>query len=561
MEHVGRYTLSVILAFLHENEGTSLLLTKKVYAHQFLPVFRCRSTTQDDNGSEDDDSKVTPKFRHAYIVLPVQDPNVLLARSNTRKLMKQRRYFRIEHALHEETKFTSSFQALPCGYDTTMLACTQWEWERNDLQHRHTQHAQQTHKNLLVKHSNPKEGCNHDQHDCEDNPPFRFPFPSSLRLLRFLDHRMHEDIAWRRHGITLLVSYPRSGNTLLRTLFERTTGYVTGSDTRPDRFLSRLLAESHDLVGEGITSTLRTPLVKSHWPERVGNLSFAAHRVVLLVRNPYDAMDSYWNLNVTRSHNSTVADEIYRRYRNKYHDMIRNEIRIWCQFHQFWLSPTSEASRLHFPVLIIRFEDLIRYPEQEMRRLLQFCVPPSLNTASSSTSLDSIWRERIRYATNGSLQSLGSYQPRMDKNGDRISELIGKSLSKPYRYTDSLLHDIHTTADSCTWTCNWLQFFGYDMITQNFPAHVDSYIPKQQHSVKCVSPSSILINDGNLIRPFDCPFGRAFTYWRQAITNNDTNPFPCADNLPQNQRGRNQQLLARESPELLRDPLTSEASP
>lgn len=39
----------------------------------------------------------------------------------------------------------------------------------------------------------------------------------------------------------ILVSYPRSGNSLLRKLLERVTGVVTGSDTRPDRVLSRAL--------------------------------------------------------------------------------------------------------------------------------------------------------------------------------------------------------------------------------------------------------------------------------------------------------------------------------
>lgn len=37
------------------------------------------------------------------------------------------------------------------------------------------------------------------------------------------------------------MSYPRSGNSLLRKLLERVTGVVTGSDTRPDRVLSRAL--------------------------------------------------------------------------------------------------------------------------------------------------------------------------------------------------------------------------------------------------------------------------------------------------------------------------------
>lgn len=46
----------------------------------------------------------------------------------------------------------------------------------------------------------------------------------------------------------LLVSYPRSGNSLLRGIIETMTGVVTGSDTRPDRPLSRALLRCGFLV-------------------------------------------------------------------------------------------------------------------------------------------------------------------------------------------------------------------------------------------------------------------------------------------------------------------------
>jgi hypothetical protein len=116
-----------------------------------------------------------------------------------------------------------------------------------------------------------------------------------------------------RSGTTLLVSYPRSGNTLLRSLLESITGIVTGSDTRPDRTLSLALAERHDLVGEGVISPSHTPLVKTHWPERIGYRRFTAHRAILLVRNPFDAIDSYWNLNVTNTHTKKVRRLMKRR--------------------------------------------------------------------------------------------------------------------------------------------------------------------------------------------------------------------------------------------------------
>jgi hypothetical protein len=65
-----------------------------------------------------------------------------------------------------------------------------------------------------------------------------------------------------------LVSYPRSGNSLLRSLLESCTGILTGSDGHADAPLSRDLA-AFGLAAEGISDG-RVWLVKSHWPERRG---------------------------------------------------------------------------------------------------------------------------------------------------------------------------------------------------------------------------------------------------------------------------------------------------
>lgn len=46
-----------------------------------------------------------------------------------------------------------------------------------------------------------------------------------------------------------IVSYPRSGNSLMRGLLERITGVYTGCDTRPDRALSQEL-QQYGMKGE-----------------------------------------------------------------------------------------------------------------------------------------------------------------------------------------------------------------------------------------------------------------------------------------------------------------------
>lgn len=46
-----------------------------------------------------------------------------------------------------------------------------------------------------------------------------------------------------RKETIVLASYPRSGNSLLRSLMEKLTGIVTGSDTKPTRSLSKRLLD------------------------------------------------------------------------------------------------------------------------------------------------------------------------------------------------------------------------------------------------------------------------------------------------------------------------------
>ena len=98
---------------------------------------------------------------------------------------------------------------------------------------------------------------------------------------------------------------------ILQSLLERITNIVTGSDTRPDRTLSKALAVKHDLVGEGITNHKRAPIIKTHFPERRGYMMYNATRIILLVRNPYDAIDSYWNMCCTNTHIRIVLQRKY----------------------------------------------------------------------------------------------------------------------------------------------------------------------------------------------------------------------------------------------------------
>lgn len=110
------------------------------------------------------------------------------------------------------------------------------------------------------------------------------------------------------HEKVLLVSYPRSGNSFLRKLLESSTNIITGSDSRPNRTLSASLLQC-GFQGEGITDN-SVWVVKSHFPERLGFVRLEVNRVILLVRNPFDAILSYFHMALTNTHDKNLSDRV-----------------------------------------------------------------------------------------------------------------------------------------------------------------------------------------------------------------------------------------------------------
>lgn len=321
-------------------------------------------------------------------------------------------------------------------------------------------------------------------------------WPAHLELLRFLTR------ADQTHGTSLLVSYPRSGNTLLRNLLERLSGIVTGSDNRPDRKLSKDLATKHNLVGEGVVSNRNVHIVKTHYPERTGSRIADARRAILLVRNPYDAIDSYWNINLTNTHTETVTDDVYRKHQNTFDDLATNEMKVWIQFHRYWL----EAQ---IPVLVVRFEDFITNLDGELSRIARFLYMDP---------------KRVPHANNTpGQQELGSYRPRT--TGTRP---IGKSLEKG-RYSEKMIDKFHAIAtQQPAWQGQTLlQYFGYDILTQDFPNNFSNQTvtPIDAEPVGGTE-KSMEINAGYELRPENDAYGRSMKQWRLDHTNNDQDPFP-----------------------------------
>jgi hypothetical protein len=93
--------------------------------------------------------------------------------------------------------------------------------------------------------------------------------------------------------------------------------------------------------------------VKTHFPERVGYKPFKVQKAILVVRNPWDAIDSYFNMTLTNSHNKSLHESQYERFADRWDGMLRNEIDVWMKFHRYW------TSKVDIPIIVVRYEDLL----------------------------------------------------------------------------------------------------------------------------------------------------------------------------------------------------------
>tara|TARA_B110000208_G_scaffold6750_1_gene8627 strand:- start:2393 stop:3652 length:1260 start_codon:yes stop_codon:yes gene_type:complete len=182
-------------------------------------------------------------------------------------------------------------------------------------------------------------------------------------------------------GAVVLASYPRSGNSLFRDVCERITGVVTGSDVRPDRALSRALTRA-GLRGEG-TIDDKVLLVKTHYPERLGYAPLSARRIVLLVRNPLDSLVSYFNMMCTMSHTTSIEESEYERFRAEWDGFVAEEIEMWHRFNSWWM---DRADSLGIPLVIIRYEDIVRSRRATADALINFLLPNDVDAVDTKAA-------------------------------------------------------------------------------------------------------------------------------------------------------------------------------
>ena len=387
-------------------------------------------TDENDKPKDLPQRKLTPeqrKAQDAQMSMNMTDPHTLLARLNTKRLYRRLKHYR------KEFPEIDVKELYPLYKTTEQIAVQEWQqlladFKENQirLMKARERKAAEAAQALLEEEETgkkvpigPIEEEKKQDGEGEDKVLDRglpSPIPSKCEMLLFSPCP---------RAVAVLASYPRSGNSLLRNMYERTSLRVTGSDMRGG-------LQKHDLVGEMATQANTVQFVKTHYPERMGQPPFRVNRAVLLVRNPYDALESYFNLMTTNTHTTSLSAEDRKKHEKIFAEMALKEILVWRDFHEYWL-------KSNIPLLVIRYEDLIRWTDKVMSKVLKFVL--EVNDMK-------FFEERIdRCIREEQIEKLGSYKPR--------SGGIGKSLTKGV-YSPELLQQMNVgILDTMT-------KFGYD---------------------------------------------------------------------------------------------------
>jgi len=224
---------------------------------------------------------------------------------------------------------------------------------------------------------------------------------------------------------------------------------------------------------------------------------------VLVVRNFWDASDSYFNMCLTNTHDETLTEEVRGEYWEKWERMVKSECLIWQRFNDFWV---DHCSLHNVPLLIVRFEDLVsERREATMDEVLTFI--------GSKEGLKARPKE-------GGEAGTGGYKPR--------SGGVGSSFKKG-RFSSSLISEVEGKILPC------LERFGYEGLSElSVNSEVDGQDLLRGLKIPTLTaperpPIPIVINDGDrgkILRADDDEFGRQMTNWRRSHTDNDTRPFP-----------------------------------
>lgn len=174
-----------------------------------------------------------------------------------------------------------------------------------------------------------------------------------------------------RAGV-ILVGYPTSGLDVIRRIITRSTHQPTFSVYKEDRtdFVRSLGIEMNHVslfsnwFGEEdchLSDTFPV-VVKSYYPSIPIQSNFPVYqKIIRVIRNPVDNFESFWRM--------VYAENWLGTRQRKWPFFLKYETNEYKKFHDWW---NRYQEDLNFPMLNVRYEDLVLDLEYAMRQIFEF---------------------------------------------------------------------------------------------------------------------------------------------------------------------------------------------
>ncbi len=180
--------------------------------------------------------------------------------------------------------------------------------------------------------------------------------------------------------ISWIAAYPRSGSTWLRFLLAHVlTGHVDSS-----MHVANTILDVHKPGSIDGLANERSAIVKTHFPFSPDHPFIErTTRCVVLIRHPLDVVVSVANY-VCRQGGLDLVDvpplidrfsELFAKTGGLPYDSFWSSCGRWDENIRSWLDQDE------FPTLLVRYEDLVKYPARELGSIVRFLWPESNVTA------------------------------------------------------------------------------------------------------------------------------------------------------------------------------------
>jgi len=232
--------------------------------------------------------------------------------------------------------------------------------------------------------------------------------PGILQMRRWYHHQRAD---------VVLISFPKSGRTWLRSMFGRALQTYHGVDPkmimrtsslrRLDPRIPRIRSTHDDFAHD------KTPGEIEREKGR-----YASKRVIFLVRDPRDVIVSLYFQKKYRRRRATT-------YHGELSDFLREStggIESIVTFYNVW------AENRHLPrdFLLVKYEDIVDDPERELRRMLRFLDIDWLPDAGIAGAVQFGSFDNLKKIEAGNLLGHGSLRTHDRNNGEAYKVRKGK---------------------------------------------------------------------------------------------------------------------------------------